>query len=305
MSRLHWVALSLTPGIGGKTMRRLLKRFGDAEAVFGAPDEALLAVPRIGEKTLRAIRAVRLEQVEAELLSLEDEGIGVLVWDDEDYPANLRTAADAPPLLFVCGTILPEDARAVAIVGTRTPSSKGLENAHITAVALVARGLTVVSGLALGVDTAAHTGALRAGGRTLAVLGSGLRVIHPRSNAELAEQITVSGALLSELHPNTPVRGFQLMARDRIVSGLSRAIVVVEARLESGSLDTAQRAREQGRPLFAIPGSPGCDALLQAGAHLLVPDETGWDEIVKTVVEWQPQPAAISATHQPNLWFDS
>ena len=188
MSRLHWIALSLTPGIGGKTMRRLLKRFGDAEAVFEAPDEALLAVPRIGEKTLRAIRAVRLEQVEAELLSLEDEGIGVLVWDDEDYPANLRAAADAPPLLFVCGTILPEDARAVAIVGTRTPSSKGLENAHITAVALVARGLTVVSGLAPGVDTAAHTGALEADGRTLAVLGSGLRAIHPRSNIELAEQ---------------------------------------------------------------------------------------------------------------------
>ena len=302
MSRLHWIALSLTPGVGGKAMRRLLKRFGDAEAVFEAPDKALLAVPRIGEKTLRAIRAVRLEQVEAELLSLEDEGISMLVWDDEDYPANLRAAADAPPLLFVRGTILPEDARAVAIVGTRTPSSKGLENAHITAVALAVRGLTVISGLALGVDTAAHTGTLEAGGRTLAVLGSGLRAIHPRSNAELAERIAVSGALLSELHPNTPVRGSQLMARDRIISGLSRAVVVVEARLESGSLDTARHAREQERPLFAIPGSPGCDALLQAEAHLLVPDETGWDRIVKTVIEWQPQPAATSTAHQPNLW---
>jgi DNA processing protein len=259
-------------------------------------------VPRIGEKTLRAIRAVRLEQVEAELLSLEDEGISMLVWDDEDYPANLRAAADAPPLLFVRGTVLPEDARAVAIVGTRTPSSRGLENAHITAAALAVRGLTVISGLALGVDTAAHTGTLEAGGRTLAVLGSGLRAIHPRSNAELAERIAVSGALLSELHPNTPVRGSQLMARDRIISGLSRAVVVVEARLESGSLDTARHAREQERPLFAIPGSPGCDALLQAEAHLLVPDETGWDRIVKTVIEWQPQPAATSTAHQPNLW---
>lgn len=302
MSRLHWIALSLTPGVGGKAMRRLLKRFGDAEAVFEAPDKALLAMPRIGEKTLRAIRAVRLEQVEAELLSLEDEGIGVLVWDDEDYPANLRAAADAPPLLFVRGTVLPEDARAVAIVGTRTPSSRGLENAHITAATLAVRGLTVISGLALGVDTAAHTGTLEAGGRTLAVLGSGLRAIHPRSNAELAERIAVSGALLSELHPNTPVRGSQLMARDRIISGLSRAVVVVEARLESGSLDTARHAREQERPLFAIPGSPGCDALLQAEAHLLVPDETGWDRIVKTVIEWQPQPAATSTAHQPNLW---
>lgn len=302
MSRLHWIALSLTPGVGGKAMRRLLKRFGDAEAVFEAPDKALLAVPRIGEKTLRAIRAVRLEQVEAELLSLEDEGISMLVWDDEDYPANLRAAADAPPLLFVRGTVLPEDARAVAIVGTRTPSSRGLENAHITAAALAVRGLTVISGLALGVDTAAHTGTLEADGRTLAVLGSGLRAIHPRSNAELAERIAVSGALLSELHPNTPVRGSQLMARDRIISGLSRAVVVVEARLESGSLDTARHAREQERPLFAIPGSPGCDALLQAEAHLLVPDETGWDRIVKTVIEWQPQPAATSTAHQPNLW---
>jgi DNA processing protein len=283
-------------------MRRLLKRFGDAEAVFEAPDEALLTVSRIGEKTLRAIRTVRLEQVKAELLSLEDEGIDVLVWDDEDYPVNLRAAADAPPLLFVRGTVLPEDARAVAIVGTRTPSSRGLENAHITAAALTARGLTVVSGLALGVDTAAHTGALEAGGRTLAVLGSGLRPIHPRSSAELAERIAVSGALLSELHPNTPIRGSQLMARDRTISGLSRAVVVVEARLESGSLDTARRAQGQGRPLFAIPGSPGCDALLQAGAHLLVPDETGWDKIVKTVIGWQPQPAATSTAHQPNLW---
>jgi len=270
MAKVHWLALNAVSGIGGVTARRLLERFGSVEAAFEAPDEELLAVPRFSHQMVARLRALSLEALEEDLAALAEEGLQVLTWDDGGYPANLRPLPDAPPLLFMRGELCPSDAEAVAIVGTRRPSPTAAALAEMLAREFAGRGLTVVSGLALGVDTAAHRGALQAeGGRTLAVPGSGLRAIHPRTNRSLAEEIASRGALLSELQPDVPARGPNLMARGRIVSGLSRAVIVVEADERSGSLDTAAKARRQGRLVFAVPGSPGTDALLTAGAEPL------------------------------------
>jgi len=273
MTKAHWLALSTVSGIGGVTVRRLVESVGSVEAIFDAPDEQLLAVPRVTPDVIARLRAVSLDALEEELASLADEGLQVVTWDDADYPENLRPVNDAPPVLFVRGELLAEDAQAVAIVGTRQATPRAAALAEMLARELAGRGLTVVSGLALGIDTAAHRGALEAeSGRTLAVLGSGLRSIHPRENIPLAKTIVRRGALLSELHPNTPPRGQNLMARDRILSGLSRAVIVVEAQEKSGSLDTAAKARRQGRLLFAVPGSPGTEALLAQGAERLEPE---------------------------------
>jgi len=179
--------------------------------------------------------------------------------------------------------------------------AKLIEVATIFGRELAARGLTVVSGLALGVDAAAHRGAFEAG-RTLAVLGSGIRFIHPKENTELAEQIVRRGALLSELHPNTPPRGPQLMARDRIVSGLSRAVIVVEAGEKSGSLDTAGRAAKQGRLVFAVPGSAGTDQLIAAGARRLDPASLDFDALADEIFQHPPPPAFGSLPHQSSLF---
>ena len=274
MSTLHWLALTQVAGIGGVTVRNLLEQFGDIEAVFEASVEELDAVPRVSERAAEAIRAAPLGQLEAELWHLSDEGIGILTWDDEEYPANLRAAVDSPPLLFLRGDLLEEDEGAVAIVGTRQPSPDGRQIAETLGRELASRGLTVVSGLATGIDTAAHEGALAAGGRTLAVLGSGVRVIHPRENSGLAERIVSQGAVLSELHPGAPPGGRQLMARNRIVTGLSKAAIVVEAGEHSGSLDAAKRARKQGRLVCAVDiGSGGTTKLLHTSAlHIPLPD---------------------------------
>ena len=290
MGKEHWLALSMVPGIGGVTARRLLERFHSVEAVFDAPDEHLLRVPRLTPDAVARLRAVSLEAVEGELASLADEGLEVLTWDDEAYPANLRSLHDAPPVLFMRGALGPEDEQAVAIGGTRQPPARGAALAEGLARELARRRLTVVSGLALGIDAAAHQGALlAAGGRTLAVPGSGLRAIHPRENQPLAEAIVERGALLSELHPAAPPRGPVLMARDRITSGLSRAVVVVEAAERSGSLDTADKARRQGRLLLAVPGSPGTQALLEGGAERLDPEAADLDALSERIRAHTPQ----------------
>lgn len=266
MTTIHWLALTLTPGIGGATARKLLDRFGDIERIFEVPREELAEIPRITPQIADKLLSISFERLETELLSLDEEGIDVLTWDDDRFPNRLRALTDAPLILFARGALQPEDERAIAIVGTRQPMAESIDRAEMLARELAARGLTIVSGLAEGIDTAAHTGALAwQGGRTLAVLGSGVRVVHPRSNSGLAEQIMVRGVVLSEYHPNAPPRGPQLMARDRIVSGLSQGVIVVEAGLNSGSLDTAARAKKQGRAVYAMPGSTGTDALLAAG----------------------------------------
>ena len=301
MSKVHWLALSAISGIGGATARKLLENLGSVEAIFDAPDEELLAIPRITRDVVTRMRSISLDALEEELASLYDEGFQTLTWDDDAYPENLRPLHDAPPVLFMRGEILPEDAAAVAIVGTREASRRGAAIAERLARELAQRGLAVVSGLALGIDTAAHRGALGAEtGRTLAVLGSGLRSIHPRENRKMAEEIVRRGALLSELHPNSPPRGPSLMARDRIISGLSRAVIVVEAQEKSGSLDTAAKAKRQGRVVFAVPGSPGTELLLAQGAEWLEPETADFDALAQRIPA-EPQGRSVN-TAQLGLW---
>lgn len=267
------------------TARKLIERFGDIESIFAASPEELASIPRISLSTAQGLLSTPFEQLEAELLSMNDEGIDVLTWDDDQYPANLYPLKDAPCVLFVRGSINPDDHQAVGIVGTRQPSVQAMDVTETLSRELAGRGLTVISGLAEGVDTTAHQGALTSPkGRTIAVLGSGIRVIHPQSNTQLAEQIVRQGALLSELHPNTPPRGPQLMARDRIISGLSLAVIVVEAGVKSGSLDTAARAKKQKRPVYAVPGSSGTDALLKEDARQILPDMIDFDNLAEEIL---------------------
>ncbi len=305
MSKAHWLALSMVSGIGGATLRRLIEQFGHIEAVFEASGADLIQVPRVTSAIAERIKAISLPQIEDELLSLYEEGLAVLTLEDDDYPANLRPLSDAPALLFVRGELSPDDEQAVAIVGARQPTEASLALAETLGRELARHGLTIVSGLALGIDTAAHRGALAAQeGCTLAILGSGLRVIHPRRNVALSEEIAARGALLSELHPNTPPHARQLMARDRIISGLARAVIVVEAGQKSGSLDTAIRGRKQERLIFAIGGSPGTEELLSTGATPLPADSAAIDfEELSWRIKAHPLPGRPDAViRQVSLW---
>jgi len=282
MSDAHWLALTTISGIGGVTARKMIDRFGDIEAIFAAKVKELVEIPRVTEVMAQQILAASIEQLESELLSLSEDGIDLLTWDDSRYPQSLAFLPDAPLVLFIRGLIKNTDEQAVAIVGTREPSRSAIELAMTLGRELASRGLTVVSGLALGIDTAAHRGAIESG-RTLGVLGSGIRFIHPKENIELAEEIISRGAILSELPPNSPPRGQSLMARDRVISGLSKAVIVIEAGEKSGSLDTAAKAKKQGRLVYALPGSPGTDQLIAGGALRLDATLIDFDKLAKDI----------------------
>jgi DNA processing protein len=293
----YWVALAMTGGVGPRTFAALLERFGTPRAVFAATEEELSEVARVTPEIVAGLRAVELDQIENELYTLDEEGISLLTLEDERYPANLRRISDAPPVLFVRGTLKEEDVRAVALVGTREPSEWGARVAAQLARGFAERGFTVVSGLARGIDTAVHTGALEGEGRTLAVLGSGIRVIHPKRNDALAAKIAAgNGAILSEFHPNAAPQGTALMMRDRVISGLARGVIVVEAAPASGSLDTAGRARKQKRALFAVRGGgQGAESLIRSGADVVEAENIDWEGIIgKLEVRDQDPPPASS-----------
>lgn len=285
----YWLALATLPGIGPRTFAALVEKFGSPRAVFRASADELTEVARVTSEIAAQLRACDFDQVENEIYALGQENITVLTRADEHYPANLAHIPDAPPVLFVRGSLRADDARAVAIIGTREANERGKQIALQLARGFAARGYVVVSGLARGIDTAAHQGALDGNGRTLAVLGSGLRVIHPRENNALADAIAKGhGALLSEFPPNTPPQGRNLMMRDRIISGLARGVIVVQAARDSGSMDTAQRAQKQNRRVFAVcGGGDGVDELLRGNVIALTPDTIEWDEIAHTLDTWR------------------
>ena len=301
MSTVHWLALTTISGVGGVTARKMIERFSDVESIFAASLEELIEIPRVTEAMARQILAVPIDQLESELVSLSDEGIDLLTWDDDRFPSLLRPLPDAPMVLFVRGTVKRHDDQAVAIVGTREPTRSAIESSTTFGRELAVRGLTIVSGLALGIDTAAHRGAIEAG-RTIAVLGSGIRFIHPKENVELAEEVVGCGAVLSELHPNTPPRGQQLMARDRIVSGLSRAVVVIEAGEKSGSLDTAAKAKKQNRLVYAVPGSAGTDRLIAGGTRQIDPLTIDFDQLAADITQHTPSSDGDTPPRQTSLW---
>lgn len=274
--RQYWVGINLVKGIGAARLRVLLDHFGSVEAIWQAPAQALYATglsARLVESLLDIRARVSLEQVWNRIQSL---GIQVLTWESEDYPRRLREIDQPPPVLYVLGNLLPQDEFAVAIVGTRRITAYGRQVAENTASFLARNGLTVISGLARGVDSVAHKAALDAGGRTLAVLGNGVDRIYPPEHRKLAEMIIQNGALISDYPLGTPPDSLNFPPRNRIISGLAQGVVIIEAGERSGALITASFAADQGREVFAVPGninapqSVGTNRLIQQGAHPLV-----------------------------------
>lgn len=213
---------------------------------------------------------------------------------DPAYPARLREIQHPPAFLYIQGTLKPEDMNAVAIVGTRKPGAAAAKLTFALSYELAQRGFTIVSGLALGIDTQAHRGALQAQlGRTLAVLGAGLNAIHPLRNVMLAQQISQRGALLSEYAADTPFAPQHFVARNRLITGLSCALIVMETDLDGGAMYAAEFTRKENRPLFALPGSPGCDALIAHGAHPLDPVNLDLDYLALHIRTYTPPEKSV------------
>lgn len=270
--KAYWIGFNKVAGIGPTRLGALLNLCGSIEEAWRASIQQLQQAGldrRTQANLLEARRTVNLTKAWQEV---ERADVTVLTWDDADYPSNLREIEAPPPVLYVRGKLEQKDEMAIAIVGTRRASAYGREIAHLSAAEFANNNVTVVSGLALGVDAIAHKATLEAGGRTIAVLGSGVDQLYPAQNRELAHQIIKQGAIVSEYPLGTRPEASNFPPRNRIISGLSRGIVVVEAGIQSGSLITAKFAAEQGRDVFAVPGSilhpssAGCNALIRDGA---------------------------------------
>lgn len=271
-----WLAVAQTPGIGPRTFYQLLDIFGSMKEFWAAPTaEVKQMAANIGQRRLNALLKLRQEfDLETTLSTFAQARLNTVTLLDDHYPANLKTIFDPPPVLYYRGDFTVADKVAVGIVGARRATPYGREIAMKFARELARSGITVVSGLARGVDSAAHRGALAGKGRTLAVLGCGLNVIYPPENARLYDQVASQGAVITEFPLDTPPEGRNFPRRNRIISGLSKAVVVVEAAVNSGSLITADFALEQGREVFAVPGpitssfSQGTNNLIRQGARL-------------------------------------
>ena len=286
--RWAWVSLALVPEIGGNARRyHDLLSLGPPAALFETPRQTLAS--SVGEETARGVagfdwRAAARRQAEVAARC----GARLVLLEDREYPATLRPIELPPPFLLVRGELLREDALAMAIVGSRRGTPYGLRMAGRLAADLGARGVTIVSGLARGVDTAAHRGALDAGGRTVAVLGSGVDVVYPPENRGLAAEVVKAGAVVSQFPMGTAPLPYHFPARNRIIAGLALGTVVVEAAERSGALITARLAGELGREVYAVPGnvttagSQGTNGLIQDGAKLV----QGWEDVV---AEWPGQ----------------
>jgi DNA processing protein len=283
----YWLALSLTPGVGSTLMRRLLDRFKTPEAVFHAPQKELLKIEGLGEKVAQEIRKGPLEKaVKKELHLLREIGGRVITLKDEEYPKRLRDIYDPPALLYVRGELKKEDELAVSIVGSRKTTPYGRWFTEKVSQELARYGVTIVSGMARGIDSLAHWGAISGGGRTIAVLGCGVDVIYPSENRNLFAKIIDHGAILSEFPIGSPPEGGHFPRRNRIISGLSIGVVVAQASEKSGSLITAGYALEQGREVFAVPGNVGTESsrgthrLIKEGAKLVESSEDILEEIL-------------------------
>jgi DNA processing protein len=271
-----FLRLALTPGIGGVFFRALVDHFGSASAALSATPAQVAEVSGFGPKRAADFVAARAAvDVEGEIQRAADRGVRIVPFGSPDYPVSLTYLAGPPPVLFVRGSLLPTDARAFAIVGSRRCSLYGQDQAERFGGALARAGFTVVSGLARGIDLQAHLGALKAGGRTIAVLGNGLSSIYPPEHAAHAESIAAAGAVVSEFPMDVGPTPENFPRRNRVIAGLSLGVLVVEAGLRSGALITASYAAEQGKDTFAIPGridSPfaqGSHRLIQQGAKLV------------------------------------
>ncbi len=291
----YWVGFNIVRGIGPTRLRALLDYFGDVERAWHAPAEELCSAG-LDRRSLQNLLAARAAlDLDRELQQIAAVGAQVLTWESPGYPRLLREIADPPPVLYVKGAITEEDAWAVAVVGTRRASAYGRQVTRQLTTALARSGITVVSGLARGIDGEAHRAALQAGGRTIAVLGCGIDRIYPPEHRKLAGEIIARGALVSDYPLRTPPEGPNFPPRNRIISGLSLGVLVTEAGVRSGALITAGYAGEQGRDVFAVPGSilmrgsAGTNALIQDGAKVVLRPEDILEELNLTMVTEQAE----------------
>ena len=279
-----WLALARVKGLGAVSFKKLTTRFVDPTAAFSAARTELEQVEGLHRDAIDGIVAFSdWAEIDEEIERARDAGIAIVPFTNPNYPARLRTIADPPPFLYVKGNILTDDDKAVAIVGSRSASEYGRRVARDLARGLASLGFTVVSGMARGIDASAHESALQAGGRTIAVLGSGVERAYPAEHETLYRRIGENGAVLSELPIGTRPLAFNFPARNRLISGLSLGVVVVEATEKSGSLITATLAVEQGREVFAVPGEVGSSR--SRGAHRLIRQGAKLVESVDDIIE--------------------
>lgn len=284
-TKAYWIAFHRVPGIGGARIRLLLSAFGNLERAWRASADEM-ARAGLGPVTLRAFLTAR-RQIDPlkEEARARSEGYSVLTWEDEAYPRRLREIAAPPPVLYVWGEWTRQDETAVAVVGTRTPTGYGLDVAQEFGAVFAQAGVTVISGLAKGIDIRCHRAVLESGGRTVAVLGAGLDFVSPWEHRETAAQIAGRGAVISDYPLGTPPEPRNFPPRNRLISGLAQAVVVVEAGEESGALLTAEFAAAQARPVYAVPGpihsrkSRGTNRLIAAGARPALSAQTVLEDL--------------------------
>lgn len=304
-----WIQLNMIPGVGPLRFYTLLRYFGSPERVLSASQKELSNIKGIGEIIAKQIiENKETIKVDEELEKIEKQEVTVLTLQSEDYPKNLLSIFDPPPVLYVKGRLKPEDRFAIGMVGSRTASTYGRTITKQLCTQLVANGITIISGLARGIDTSVHQAVLEANGRTVAVMGCGLDVIYPPENKDLWMQIINHGAVISEFPFGTSPERFNFPQRNRLISGLSFGVVVVEAPIKSGSLITADLALEQGRDVFAVPGpinsrlSAGTNNLIKQGAKLI---ETAddileeFDLVIEALKISPPEPEAASDNKHP------
>ena len=297
------VALNLLPKIGPIRVRRLLQAFGSPAAILGAAKDRLMRVDGIGEETAKILHSWQDHaDPTAELREVAERGISLVTQEDEDYPAPLRDAYDPPLLLYVWGKLEPRDRHAIGVVGSRRATHYGTQATKKLSYQLAQSGFTIISGLARGIDTAAHEAAVAANGRTIAVIGSGLGKLYPPENLSLAEKIAAgNGAVVSEFPLHTAPDKQTFPMRNRIVAAWSRALLVVECPAWSGSLITANLAAEYGKPIFAVPGpidkptSAGCNQLIREGATLVMEAGHILDDLGELPFARAASPAAPAA----------
>jgi DNA processing protein len=303
---LDHLALALIPGLGPKLTAALLERFGTAAAARAATTAQLQEIPHIGERTADSFAAaLRTVNLEPEVRLLKQHGAQVIPRGYAGYPAPVAGLVNPPGLLYFRGEWTTADLGAVAIVGSRGCTAYGRKIAEQIARGLARAGITVVSGLARGIDACAHRGALDGGGRTIAVLGGGLAKIYPPEHEDLARDVANCGCLISETPMTMEPQPGMFPARNRIISGLSRAVVVIEANAKSGSLITARHAGEQGREVFAVPGavdsptSAGCLELLRAGARLVRSADDILEDLRGIAAPWYQQETPELSERKP------
>lgn len=295
----YWIGFNKVSGIGAARLQALLDYFGDLQTAWRAPVYDLRQAGLDRRSLANLLKARDKLDLDAEMGRLEGANVRVLTWSDASYPPNLRQVYNAPPVLYVRGQIEKRDEWAVAVVGTRRASVYGKEAARMIGTGLAQAGVTVVSGMARGIDTVAHRTCLDAGGRTIAVLGCGVDVIYPPENARLVGEIVERGAIVSEYALGTRPDASNFPPRNRIISGLTLGTVVAEAGLGSGALITASFAAEQGREVFAVPGnvfargSRGANQLIQQGAKLVCNVTDVLEELNLTMVSEQAQVRAV------------